>query len=136
MIQPIAFNHKAHQDAAIECGYCHGQAASFDSAGIPRISDCADCHAGIDNEGKEAAKLFAYLERKEEPPWQALFVVKKWNRFSHKAHIKKGVECAVCHAGIGSSVTPPARRVEYDMGWCMDCHREKRASNDCLVCHK
>jgi hypothetical protein len=24
----------------------------------------------------------------------------------------------------------------FSMGWCLDCHRENRASLDCLICHK
>src|SRR5436190_8188202 len=82
--QPIVFNHKAHKDADIECGYCHSGVTTLEGAGMPRIQDCADCHAGMDNDGKEGAKIFPFAEKGEEPHWQALFVNGHWNRFSHK----------------------------------------------------
>jgi hypothetical protein len=25
--------------------------------------------------------------------------------------------------------------VDMDMAFCVNCHREKQASNDCLTCH-
>jgi hypothetical protein len=28
------------------------------------------------------------------------------------------------------------REINQTMGWCMDCHRERRASVDCYICHR
>jgi hypothetical protein len=27
------------------------------------------------------------------------------------------------------------RAVEMDMAFCVNCHKQKQASNDCLTCH-
>jgi hypothetical protein len=31
---------------------------------------------------------------------------------------------------------PPAPVSELSMDWCMDCHRERKVTNDCLACHR
>jgi hypothetical protein len=43
--QPIAFSHKQHAgDLAINCQYCHYNAAKGPHAGIPPASLCMNCH--------------------------------------------------------------------------------------------
>jgi hypothetical protein len=36
---------------------------------------------------------------------------------------------------VGTSVTT-SRHIELSMAWCLDCHEERRASVDCVICHK
>ena len=51
-----------------------------------------------------------------------------------RPHIRAGVNCAECHGDVASMEA--AVQVEsLSMGWCLDCHKEREASRDCLVCH-
>jgi hypothetical protein len=49
-------------------------------------------------------------------------------------HIKAGLECQTCH---GPVETMPVLRREssLQMGWCINCHKERRVRVDCAVCH-
>jgi hypothetical protein len=77
--------------------------------------------------------------------------------FNHQAHIRRGVNCSVCH---GAVETMPLMRKEHvlEMSWCVDCHTHpdrafrnkpvhgslivptahnlKPASKDCYACHR
>jgi hypothetical protein len=44
------------------------------------------------------------------------------------------VDCATCHGDIAHQ-TVAQRNVDHTMGFCVDCHKAKKASNDCLTCH-
>ncbi len=56
--------------------------------------------------------------------------------FNHGAHARAGIECLTCHGDVASmTVAAPVRNVA-DMGWCVECHRENDASDDCLACHR
>jgi hypothetical protein len=55
-------------------------------------------------------------------------------RFDHAPHIRAKVECSTCH-GNQAQQQVAVRAVNMDMGFCVNCHREKQASNDCLTCH-
>ena len=44
------------------------------------------------------------------------------------------VDCATCHGDVAKG-TVATRNVDHTMGFCVDCHRSKQASNDCLTCH-
>jgi predicted CXXCH cytochrome family protein len=55
-------------------------------------------------------------------------------RFEHAPHIRATVECSTCHGDM--TTQDVARRVvNMDMAFCVNCHTEKQASNDCLTCH-
>ena len=49
-------------------------------------------------------------------------------------HIRNNVDCTTCHGDVAKG-TVATRNVEHTMGFCVDCHRAKKASNDCLTCH-
>ena len=55
-------------------------------------------------------------------------------RFEHAPHIRAKVECSTCH-GNQAEQTVARRMVNMDMGFCVNCHKQKQASNDCLTCH-
>ena len=53
---------------------------------------------------------------------------------NHAPHIRAGVECSTCHGDV-ASMTVAERVVDHTMGFCIDCHKSKQASIDCLACH-
>ena len=55
-------------------------------------------------------------------------------RFEHAPHIRAKVECSTCH-GNQVEQTVARRAVNMDMQFCVNCHKQKQASNDCLTCH-
>ena len=133
--QPLGFPHRNHLENQIDCSFCHAHYEDHAAAGMPRVSLCATCHAAMPQESADSRKLFEYSERGEEIPWVRLYRLPDYSVFSHKWHVRAGIACGECHGAIGESVEA-VRHLDYKMAWCMDCHRERGASLDCLVCHK
>ncbi len=134
--QPIAFSHKLHTGkVGLKCTHCHGYTDKSRRAGIPEMKICADCHLKVAVDKPEIKKLMKYWEDKEPVPWNKVHNLPWHVHFTHKRHIKAGIDCSVCHGEVRAMTT--ARQVRsLDMGWCVNCHREKGAPTDCLVCHK
>jgi hypothetical protein len=55
-------------------------------------------------------------------------------KFNHAPHIRAKVECASCHGNVGQ-MTVAERAVDHTMGFCVNCHNERKAPVDCLTCH-
>ena len=133
--QPIDFSHTRHVvRAGIDCQFCHAYARRGPVAGIPSVERCAGCHRSILSERPEIERVLDYWEREEPIPWIRVHDLPDYVRFSHKGHVRAGVECATCHGDVGGMEI--ARQVEsLSMGWCVECHTERAASRDCVVCH-
>ena len=85
----------------------------------------------------EIKKLTKFWDEKKPIPWERVYAipVRNYVYFSHKRHIKAGLECAKCHGDV--SVMPKIKRVrQLEMGWCVSCHRENKAPTECATCHK
>jgi hypothetical protein len=55
--------------------------------------------------------------------------------FNHSRHINRGVDCSRCHGNVVES--EKIQQVEsLNMGFCVNCHRENNAPNDCSTCHR
>ena len=133
--QPIAFSHARHvEQAGIDCQFCHAYARRGPVAGIPSVERCVGCHRGILTERPEVLKVLDYWEQETPIPWIRVHDLPDYVRFSHKAHVRSGINCAECHGDVGRMGI--AVQVEsLSMGWCVDCHTARDASRDCLVCH-
>jgi hypothetical protein len=54
--------------------------------------------------------------------------------FNHKRHIKKQIACPECHGAV--ETMDRIKGVSFKMGFCIECHQEKKANLDCwLACH-
>lgn len=133
--QPIDFSHAHHvTEVGLDCQFCHAYARRGPVAGIPSVQRCAGCHETVLSEQPEIVKVLEYWNNKEPIPWVRVHDLPDYVRFSHKPHIRAGVNCADCHGNVGAMEA--AVQVEsLSMGWCVDCHNEREASRDCLVCH-
>lgn len=133
--QPIAFSHSRHVElAGIDCQFCHAYARRGPVAGIPSVERCVGCHRSILTERPEIVKVLDYWERETPIPWLRVHDLPDYVRFSHKAHVRSGIDCAACHGDVARMDI--AVQVEsLSMGWCVDCHSSRDASRDCLVCH-
>jgi Cytochrome c7 and related cytochrome c len=50
-------------------------------------------------------------------------------------HVRAKVSCTECHGDVASQKTITQDR-PFTMGRCVACHEERRATRDCLSCHK
>jgi hypothetical protein len=153
--QPIPFPHDIHAGTnQIPCMYCHHTADRSVDAGIPSVQVCAGCHIpggapliAADRPGVQA--LIAYWREQRPIPWVRIYKVPDHARFPHMRHVQGGVECQECHgpvetmaeitgvykgtnAGTRYGIVRPN---PLEMGWCIDCHRQREVRTDCSVCH-
>jgi hypothetical protein len=136
-VQPLAYNHQPHLElAGLNCIDCHDGVDKGPIAHIPGVSMCMDCHDFIATESPVIQQLTEYYNRGEEPPWQRVYgwYEEAHVRFNHAPHIRSGVECATCHGDV-ATMSVAERVVDHSMRFCIECHEQEGASNDCLVCH-
>ena len=142
-LQPIEFRHDLHTNLGVQCLYCHPGAWTGQSAGVPTQSKCWGCHQQIKKTTPELEKLAAFVESDTSIPWVPVAIMPDFVNFNHRPHIAAALNCETCHGELSAmTVAEPQRNM--DMGWCLDCHREKATGDqeryvkltDCLTCHK
>ncbi|MEJ5223890.1 MAG: cytochrome c3 family protein [Anaerolineales bacterium] len=147
--QPIQFPHNVHVGLQIQCLYCHPGAWRQASAGLPTTSKCWGCHQNLAKYADpnvpwppELEKLRQYALAGESIPWVPVFIVPEHVHFNHRPHVAIGLNCETCHGNISQVTVPKAQQV-INMGWCLNCHRERAADDpakltkltDCGTCH-
>ena len=134
-LQPIPFSHRLHAgDKKIDCRFCHSYVDRSAHPGIPAVEKCLFCHKYIIANHPEIRKEHNYFDTQTPTPWKKVFYVPEHVMFNHERHIKKEVQCESCHGDIAG--TDRLVRREFKMGFCIKCHREKKANLDCwLSCH-
>lgn len=141
--QPIAFSHQLHAGTRqISCVFCHSGVKHGTNAGVPSVQDCMQCHQVItpDTQGvqmkEEIQKLTKdYWEKGRQIDWFKIYNMPEHVRFSHKAHVNKGIDCKTCHGDVSKMSTITQAR-NFVMGECVACHRQNNAPTDCTTCHK
>ncbi len=135
--QPIAFSHKIHAgDYKMNCQYCHGGVRRSPVAGVPSVQLCMGCHKLVAANKPEIMKLRDAWEKKEPVQWAKVNDLPDFVYFNHYPHIAKSVPCQKCHGEIQTmaEVRPVVKLDE--MAWCVQCHRDNKASVDCYTCHR
>lgn len=134
--QPFAYSHKVHLAQELACTDCHDGVERGPRAGIPGINTCMTCHQAVATD-KPLVKSMADMQAKGlDFAWQRVYAYPREAhvRFEHAPHIRAKVECSTCHGDMTQQDV--ARRVvDMNMAFCVNCHAEKQASNDCLTCH-
>jgi hypothetical protein len=150
VVQPIPFSHKHHAGSFdLDCQYCHSGTDRSPSAGVPSVEVCMGCHSQFPASYDELSgiqTLKEHWESKQTIEWIQIHRVPEHVQFRHNRHVKAGVECQECHGAVeefdkvfmleDTKWWPwglPTQTLE--MGWCIQCHRAKRASQDCYTCH-
>lgn len=134
--QPIAFPHTVHAgQLQIPCTFCHAFVERSRHAGAPPLEKCMGCHKTIATEREAIRTLTRHYDEKRPVEWKRVYALPEFIYFSHKRHVKAGVECAMCHGDV-ARMTRVRRVNELVMGWCVSCHRVRGASRDCATCHK
>lgn len=149
-VQPLQFSHKHHAGLyEMECMYCHSGTDRSQAAGVPSVELCMGCHAQFPAEYDELEgirTLKDHWERKAPIEWEQVYRLPEHAQFRHNRHIQAGFECQQCHGAVeemdkvhlieDTHYWPwllPTKTLE--MGWCIDCHRQNGASQDCYTCH-
>jgi hypothetical protein len=152
--QPIEFSHQVHTGLfGIECLYCHTTADKSQHASIPAVSVCLGCHQWV-KEGatpgsaEEIAKIQEFAGRGESIPWIRVHNLPEHVQFKHHRHVRAGMTCQECHGAVEEMkrvwITPDTRynsssaflpAAKLEMGWCMDCHKQRQGTRDCVACH-
>lgn len=135
-VQPIAFPHNVHLAKKIQCVACHRGVAKGPEAGLPSVKTCMVCHGLIATDRPGVQRVAAYAERGEDISWQRVYGFSRTAhvKFNHAPHVRAGVNCAACHGDLAQQ-SVAERKVNHTMGFCLDCHREKKVSVDCMTCH-
>jgi hypothetical protein len=135
--QPIAFVHQVHvEEVQLTCSDCHITAERGPQASIPDIRTCWGCHVNTLTDHPEIKKLKDYYDKGQDIPWQRVWgwVEEAHVRFNHAPHIRKEIDCATCHGDV-SKMTVATRAFGHTMGFCVSCHQQNNAPDDCLTCH-
>jgi hypothetical protein len=150
--QPIQFPHKIHVGLQIPCLYCHPGAWRQASAGLPTEQKCWACHGQLKKYFQppvpvsqwpaELQKLSSYVQENKPIDWVPVYQVPDFVHFNHRPHIAAGVNCEDCHGDM-TKVTIAENPQVFNMGFCLNCHREKTQDDpekrtkllDCGTCH-
>lgn len=134
--QPIPFSHRVHAGVKeINCRFCHPYVERSDHAGLPTMEKCFYCHEYIIPKHPWIVKEKEHLDKRDPVPWVQIFFVPDYVKFRHEPHINWGkLDCVECHGDVASQ--DRLKRVDFQMGFCIDCHKKKNAQLDCwLACH-
>jgi hypothetical protein len=136
VVQPIPFPHNTHIAKKAVCADCHESADKGPIAGIPSVKTCMICHSQIATDKPLIKQVTSYADKGIEIPWQRVygFTHEAHVHFNHAPHIRANVDCSTCHGDVANQ-TVAERVVDHNMGFCVNCHTAKKASNDCLTCH-
>ena len=139
--QPIPFSHRLHAGVnKIPCQYCHNLASRSSEPGIPSVARCVGCHgnniAGAPAAGIEPVTR-AWTDDQRAPfeiQWNRVYTLPDFVRFPHRPHIANGVACQACHGPVETmDRVVPVKHI--NMGFCVDCHTQRKATLDCVACH-
>jgi len=136
-VQPIEFPHNVHVGKQIACTeYCHETVTMGPVAGLPSVRTCMICHNSIATDRPRIQRITEMRMKGIDLAWQRVFGYPEEShvKFNHAPHIRAKVECATCHGNIAEQ-TVAQRNVDLTMGFCVNCHNERKASVDCLACH-
>jgi len=135
--QPLPFSHQLHAGQyEIPCAYCHINTEKSKSATVPAMNVCMNCHQVVKPESPFIQQLKEMYAKGENIPWVKVHDLPDYVRFSHRRHVKAGVDCSSCHGDVKTMA-----RIEQvntlQMGFCLDCHRkpEVKAPIQCQSCH-
>jgi len=152
--QPIPFSHAHHAGMyEMECQYCHSGTSRSAVAGMPSVELCMGCHAAFPAEYDQLEGIRILKEHWEERKpieWLQIHRLPEHVQFRHNRHVAAGLACNDCHGSAQYPVeeqhklflVPDTKWWAYglptqklEMGWCIKCHRQNGASDDCLACH-
>lgn len=124
--QPVAFSHKKHAgDLKMECSYCHFGADKGRHAAIPPTELCLNCHSKVKTNSPEIKKIQEAVDSGENIQWKRVNFFPDYAYFNHAQHVNVAeISCQQCHGKVEEMVIYKQEK-KLNMGWCIECHREK-----------
>ena len=142
--QPIQFTHRLHVSLGVQCLYCHPGALRGPSPGLPTITKCWGCHQQVakTQTSEKLKPMREAMAANKGFVWVPVAQVPDFVHYNHRPHIAAGLNCEECH-GDFTQVDIYENPQVLNMGWCLDCHKEKAAGDpeklvkltDCGTCH-
>lgn len=133
--QPVAFSHKMHAGLRkIPCLYCHAGAERSRHATIPAMNVCMNCHNVARTERPAIQQITALYQADKAVEWVRVHRVPDYVYFSHRWHVAKEIACQTCHGQV-QEMDVVQQVSTLKMGFCISCHRQKEASQECNTCH-
>ncbi len=133
--QPLPFSHKIHAgDNKIPCLYCHAPAEKGRHATVPPMNVCMGCHKSVAVTKENIIKLAAAYKADSAIAWVRVHALPDFTYFSHRWHLAKGIACQTCHGPV-ERMDKIVQVQKLNMGWCITCHRQNKASIECITCH-
>jgi hypothetical protein len=134
--QPISFSHRVHvTDKQISCVFCHPGVVDTRRATIPPLEKCMLCHERIITEHPQIQRLWDCYYQNKPVHWARVGDLPDFVFFDHEAHIRVGFDCGKCHGDVAHmdrvTLVQP-----FQMGFCVQCHRDEQFSHDCWRCHR
>ncbi len=136
-VQPIEFPHNIHVGKQIACTeYCHESVSTGPVAGLPSVRTCMTCHNTTATDRPRIIQITAMREKGLDLVWQRVYgyPASSHVKFNHAPHIRAEVSCETCHGDVGKGTVATLEK-DLTMGFCVNCHNEKKAPTDCLACH-
>jgi hypothetical protein len=99
------------------------------------MSGCMGCHKFVDRQDPRIQAIATAAASRKPLQFPRMFREPDHVYFSHERHLARGVLCAECHGDV-AHMKQDVPVKDMHMGFCMECHRERQASIDCLTCHK
>jgi len=148
--QPVDFNHVLHNDEVEDgCESCHFFRDDGTFSGVPRLSQCVDCHEEVNGEDPEEEKFVnEYVAKDREVPWLIYSRQPSNVFFSHAAHVKMAqMDCVTCHGNIGETENLKVYEENRISGYSRDIWGKNIAGlkrntwdrmkmDDCSECHQ
>jgi c(7)-type cytochrome triheme protein len=93
-----------------------------------------NCHNVVRTDRPAVQELTKLYETNQPIQWVRVHRVPDYVYFSHRWHVAKGIACQTCHGPVETmDVVRQAENLK--MGWCISCHRQNQASQECNTCH-
>jgi hypothetical protein len=134
-VQPIPFSHKVHAGTMkLACKMCHPNPDPGETMTIAQPAVCMSCHSAIKKDSPAIQRLAGYAKEGKQVPWVRVYELATFVDFSHRKHLAAGNTCEECHGPVAQRDVL-AQEVPVTMARCIDCHRAKKASVECTLCH-
>lgn len=128
--QPIPFSHKIHAgEVGVDCRFCHQNVERSEHAGVPDTMTCMKCHSQIASDSPDIQFLRNSFAQGVPLRWNKVHDLPDHAHFSHKAHIARGFDCVQCHGAV-EQMDKVEVVAEFNMGWCVGCHRQYTEQED------
>ena len=93
-----------------------------------------NCHTVVATDKPNIQKLTSFYQSDQVVPWVRVHRLPDHVYFPHKWHVAKGIACQRCHGPI-ETMDVVKQVAPLKMGWCISCHRQNKATQECNACH-